>query len=304
MALRENPYIPLYVQDYLTDEKLSCCSLSTQGVYIRIMCCLHKSETYGGILFKQIPKQNFSSEQYFSFILSKQTGVEMDEMQNAIEELLFYKVLKIEQRDGVDFLYQKRMVRDFEISQLRKTAGKKGGKKSILSKQNNKQTHKQNPEYENEYEYNIENEYKDKEKGVTGEKTKADEVEVLDELDFENVWALYGKKGNKKTSKSRWNKLPLKSKRRAIIHIPEYVKATPDIQYRKNLETYINQEVWNDEILENEKRTITIDENGRAMGFENSGNRENTFRTDAERRRYEREMLNKVSEAILQQPKT
>ena len=30
MALRNQPYIPLYVQDYLTDEKLSMCSWATQ----------------------------------------------------------------------------------------------------------------------------------------------------------------------------------------------------------------------------------------------------------------------------------
>lgn len=70
-----------------------------------------------------------------------------------------------------------------------------------------------------------------------------------EELSFDNVWNLYGKKGNKKTSKQRWNKLPISKKKLAIVNIPLYVQATPDKQFRKDFQAYINQEVWNDEIL-------------------------------------------------------
>ena len=43
MALRDQPYLPLYVQDFLTDEKLAECSAMATGVYIRLMCIMHKS---------------------------------------------------------------------------------------------------------------------------------------------------------------------------------------------------------------------------------------------------------------------
>lgn len=66
---------------------------------------------------------------------------------------------------------------------------------------------------------------------------------------FENVWAMYGRKGNKKTSLLRWNNLTKKAKKQALQHIPRYVESTPEIQYRKNFETYLNQEAWNDEII-------------------------------------------------------
>lgn len=178
MALRNQPYMPLYVQDYLSDEKLALCSYSTQGIYIRVMCVLHKSETYGGILFKQIPKQNFSSIEYFAFILSKQTGVDMKDMQDALEELLFFNVLCIEPRENIDFMYQKRMVKDFSISENRSKSGKKGGGNPNLFKQNpkqtdkqtSKQTDKQNPEYEYENENENKDEFKEEKKGVTGER--------------------------------------------------------------------------------------------------------------------------------------
>lgn len=76
------------------------------------------------------------------------------------------------------------------------------------------------------------------------------------EFSFENVWEQYGKKGNKKTSNAKWNRLSNTNKALALKHIPEYVKATPDKQYRKNFETYLNQEVWNDTIMPNDLNAI------------------------------------------------
>ena len=49
MALRGQPYFPLYVQDFMTDERLIECSAESVGVYIRLMCILHKSAEYGSI---------------------------------------------------------------------------------------------------------------------------------------------------------------------------------------------------------------------------------------------------------------
>ena len=151
MALRDQPYIPLYVQDFLTDEKLACCSLSTQGVYIRIICVFHKSETYGGILFKQIPEQilnkglskslaniQINSNQHFNFayLLSKQIGVSIEDIVDAIEELLFFDVLKMGVRDGVNFLYQKRMIEDYETSLKEDEVNKKNNNFSTFIKEN------------------------------------------------------------------------------------------------------------------------------------------------------------------------
>ena len=76
------------------------------------------------------------------------------------------------------------------------------------------------------------------------------------EFSFENVWEQYERKGNRKTSKAKWDKLSISNKTLAIKHIPGYVSATTDKQYRKNFETYLNQEVWNDNILLNRSEPI------------------------------------------------
>jgi hypothetical protein len=128
MARRDNPYLPLYVQDFLSDEKLAYCSASATGVYIRIMCIMHKSETYGKILLKQKFKQNDKQIKNFASQLAIQMPYDFNTILCALEELVDSKVLSEE--PGA--LIQKRMVRDDEISELRASAGREGGKKSVV----------------------------------------------------------------------------------------------------------------------------------------------------------------------------
>lgn len=149
MALRDQPYFPLYVQDYLTDEKLNMCSAATQGVYIKMLCVFHKSEQYGGVLLKQKDKQKSSMSENFACKLAKLLPFDEPQILSSIWELTEEGVLTI---DG-DFLFQKRMVNDNYLSIKRANAGKKGG----LSTQNNikdfaKAKSEANSENENEIE--------------------------------------------------------------------------------------------------------------------------------------------------------
>ncbi len=146
MALRDQPYFPLYVQDFLTDEKLNCCSAATQGVYIKILCILHKQEEYGCILFKQKDKQTDDKLKNFALKFAKLLPFDSDTIHDALIELVDEGVLII---DG-DKLYQKRMVKDGKISLSRSMAGKTGGGNPILFKQKDKQNTENETENENE----------------------------------------------------------------------------------------------------------------------------------------------------------
>ena len=165
MALRNQPYIPLYVQDFLTDERLMECSAAATGVYIRIMCIMHKSEIYGTIELKQKDKQNVEQNlkqiNLFASKLVKFLPYDLPTILQGLTELLDEGVLVI---DG-DLLIQRRMLKDGEISEKRAIAGGNGGKTSQQNKAkdkanlqaNNKAKVRANSEYENE----IENESKD-----------------------------------------------------------------------------------------------------------------------------------------------
>jgi hypothetical protein len=126
MALRDQPYIPLYVQDFMTDEKLVECSAAATGVYIRLMCIMHKSEHYGKILLKQKYKQTSEQIKNFASMVAKQMPYDVNVVTQSLTELVDENVLQI---DG-DFLVQKRMVKDCETSLKRSSAGQTGGKKT------------------------------------------------------------------------------------------------------------------------------------------------------------------------------
>lgn len=101
---------------------------------------------------------------------------------------------------------------------------------------------------------------KSKSKDLPKDKDSTNDCEELDlvcknEITFDDVWVIYEKKGNKKTSERKWSKLKNSCREAALRHIPLYVESTPDKQYRKNFETYINQEAWNDEIIKKDEQT-------------------------------------------------
>lgn len=158
MALRDQPYLPLYVQDFLTDEKLCECSAESTGVYIRLLCILHKSEEYGKILLKQKDKLNGKQTFNFASKLLRQMPYPIEIIEKALKELLEEGVINI---DG-DYLYQKRMVKDNDISLKRAESGKKGGQKTQFASHFAKANNQANSEYEDEYENETVNEDKTK----------------------------------------------------------------------------------------------------------------------------------------------
>lgn len=147
MSLRDQPYFPLYVQDFLTDEKLMECSAEATGVYIRIMCILHKSDPYGKFLLKQNNKQSGNQILDFAKKFARFLPFELPVILAGLQELLEHKCLHIEG----DFLIQKRMVEDGELSLKRSISGKKGGDKRVENSKNFAQPKSQaTPEYEYE----------------------------------------------------------------------------------------------------------------------------------------------------------
>lgn len=146
MALRDQPYLPLYIQDFLTDEKLAECSASACGVYIRIMCLMHKSDEYGTILLRQKDKQTDNQIKNFAYKVAKFLPYSEQIIFESLTELISEKVLYLDE----DKLVQKRMVYDNGISIVRSKSGKKGGIKSNFGTPKQEAKFKANSEYANE----------------------------------------------------------------------------------------------------------------------------------------------------------
>lgn len=156
MARRDQPYLPLYVNDFLSDEKLNNCSAEATGVYIRLMCLMHKSNEYGVISLKDRDIKRYESQanrkqiseksqanheqgsanhiQIFTEILRRHMPYSEDEIESGLIELIDEGVIEYEDTR----ILQPRMVRDAEISEVRAKAGSAGGKaaKNLSTKKN------------------------------------------------------------------------------------------------------------------------------------------------------------------------
>ncbi len=86
-------------------------------------------------------------------------------------------------------------------------------------------------------------------------------------VEFEMWWNLYDKKvGDKKKLMAKWRKIPKREIGEIFKHTKRYVQATPDKKYRKNPQTYLNNESWNDEIIESNGKTNRTDNNNEELG--------------------------------------
>ena len=71
---------------------------------------------------------------------------------------------------------------------------------------------------------------------------------------FQDFWECYNKKtGSIKKIQPKWDRLKHEIKCEIMEYIPHYIASQPEKQYRKNPETFLNNEGWKDEII-NDKR--------------------------------------------------
>lgn len=65
---------------------------------------------------------------------------------------------------------------------------------------------------------------------------------------FASFWELYGKKIDQKKCKAKFITLNLQEIEIINSKLPEYILATPEVQFRKNPLTWLNGKCWNDEL--------------------------------------------------------
>ena len=116
---RESPFFPLYVDAFVSDEKLNECSATANGVYIRVLCLMHKSEDYGRVKFKRTSGSVASD---VTDKLARHLPYPRSEILSGVSELLDAGVVYIEG----EFLCQKRMIKDGSLSEMRSAMGKRG----------------------------------------------------------------------------------------------------------------------------------------------------------------------------------
>jgi len=66
---------------------------------------------------------------------------------------------------------------------------------------------------------------------------------------FDVFWEKYNKKQDSKKCFDKWLKLSDSEINAALDKVDEYVRSTPDVQFRKNPLTWLNGKCWEDEII-------------------------------------------------------
>lgn len=114
------PYVKFYPGDWLRDN-VSACSLTAQGLWLRMMFIAHESAHYGFLEVNGVPMPNT--------MIARKCGCGIEEFEPLLAEL---DAAGVPERASNGAIYSRRMVRDGEQcrkkSRLRSEAGKAGAK--------------------------------------------------------------------------------------------------------------------------------------------------------------------------------
>lgn len=110
------PSLQFYVGDWLSDPELRSCSVAARGLFIDLMCLMHRSKVYGKLL---INGSRAEDKQVINLL-----RIHHKTYYKSLKELLDYGVVK-QDEDGV--YYNARMMRDKALRDKAVEDGKLGG---------------------------------------------------------------------------------------------------------------------------------------------------------------------------------
>lgn len=210
-----------------------------QNLYLKL--CLLSLKSEGRLIFKDyLP--------YDVQMLSTVLRINIDTVKTGLE--IFVKMGLVEVMDtGLIFMT--------DIQSLIGTSSSEADRKKAYREKINecKKTNKgqmsgqTSPEIEIEIETKLKIESKKEDEIYEVEKHDTEQFKLFQTENFETFWNLYDKKVERSSCEKKWKKINPDSYSLIFTHVEKYVKATPDKQYRKNPETYLNNQCWNDEII-------------------------------------------------------
>ena len=219
------PYMQFYVDDFDNDT----CGLSSSavGVWLRILLAMHRKKS--GQITGSIDK------------LSKITRCSVDELNSALTEFENDSVCEIlrESNGAVTIicrrLFREEQKRNNSAERVRRFREKKASEQIDETETkpcgNAQETLYARALYPNPY--------------------PKPELINTTVFAFDEFWNAYGKKVERAKCEKLYAKISEKDREKIKAHVPKYVAATPDVQYRKNPQTYINGKCWEDEIITN-----------------------------------------------------
>lgn len=234
MPLNNQPYIPFFVKDWLTNSKLKMCSPAAHGLMINLMCIMHKEEDYGTILLRQKFRQTERPIDNFAAMLDRMLAFTSAEIIPALEELIEEGVVKIEG----DCLVCKRMVKASELSNKRSSSGSKGAAKTNSKFAAAKTSSNSVSVYDN---------------------VNDNDVTIIDPR-FQSWFEAYGKFVGEHEAANYWRRVMKPQEKDMVEKItPLYVEATPKIKYRLNPLKFLQGKYYMDKDIINNFNEQNVD---------------------------------------------
>ena len=232
-------YIPLDL-DILDDAKMIRVvrkyGMQGFGIYIRIITLLWKKEDDG---FRWGLEEEDMEDLHEAL---RDRGVDRDVMEDII---LHHGLFEKDITEGLPgYFYSKSILRRREKMQSKKEMLSNAGKKGMKSRWENRDIITDNIKEDIST-------LKGSNKVVITNKEKKSKVkEIKLNISFDEIWNLYDyKTGTKEKLRKKWESLTDIEREKIKIHVPLYVKSTPDKQFRKHFQPYLNNCGWEDEIL-------------------------------------------------------
>jgi hypothetical protein len=119
------PAFQFYPADWRKDPGVQALDFHDRGVWFEILCIMHESSERGVLLLNGRPMPEPA--------LARMLGLDNQTLNQTLTNLLTYGVASQREQDGA--LYSRRMVKDENLCQVRREAGKKGGNPNLV-KQN------------------------------------------------------------------------------------------------------------------------------------------------------------------------
>lgn len=128
-----NPWMKFHPQDWRADERLRMCSLPARGLWLEMMCIMHRAEKYGFLLIAGKAPTDTQ--------LAFQVGTTPEQVSQLLAEL---RAAEVYSATSSGVIYSRRMVRDEKKSKINAKNGKKGGEASLGKTREKEHSRKRN----------------------------------------------------------------------------------------------------------------------------------------------------------------
>lgn len=251
-----SPWMKFYPSDWQSDPMLRCCSIAARGLWVEMMCLMHKAEPYGSLLVNgaRIDKRK----------LAVLVGISEKECSALLMELEGNGVFS---RDDDGTLYSRRMRRDFAKAEQDKVNGKRGGNPTVKGGVNPPVNPTDNPTVNGgvkAQKLEARSQIPEPERKKTRASALAD---PWCESDWENFWDRYPNRVGKADARKAFERMTSKAAPDEIFPaLQRYANKTDDRPFC-NPSTWLNQERWLDQPAEtNGKRNQHTSSERRVAG--------------------------------------